>query len=470
MLLVGLHTIVILICLVEIIFALQDCHRRVIRLIVFSGIGLIHGLVPILTEPWQTRLNLPYEAHLEAAWFVVAGTLLLSLGANLASFFFHKPIANESATSFRILKSLEVQKPLRWFTVFAIAIGFITWVASVYFAGGTLLTATNEGRFALRGQGNTTLVTVALQFFALNYTAGFFAWFHHSKTFSSLSLAYTFGFSILIFFLSSGSRFAALAVVGGSLIGFLLSRTVSVKKLAAGFVLALILIFLTCVAIPLRHQMHNMSSKEIVQFVLSKDRLETLLTSDPLNYHDTCIQVLQAFPTQYDYVNAASYRRILFFPIPSSFAPILKPPDPNRKVAQALFGYEQAISIDWMHPPGLFGDLWINFWGWCSVTTFVAWGALLTVANYYLIWSPKVLLFLGPSLFATCILYLRGQPYTLGLNLLVSAVLITFLGQITGLRHALKKCSQRFLMNRSVYKVNFQQQAACRFINLSQFK
>ena len=108
----------------------------VIRLIVFSGIGLIHGLVPILTEPWQTRLNLPYEAHLEAAWFVVAGTLLLSLGANLASFFFHKPIANESATSFRILKSLEVQKPLRWFTVFAIAIGFITWVASVYFAGG----------------------------------------------------------------------------------------------------------------------------------------------------------------------------------------------------------------------------------------------------------------------------------------------------------------------------------------------
>ena len=103
MLLVGLHTIVILICLVEIIFALQDCHRRVIRLIVFSGIGLIHGLVPILTEPWQTRLNLPYEAHLEAAWFVVAGTLLLSLGANLASFFFHKPIANESATSFRIL-------------------------------------------------------------------------------------------------------------------------------------------------------------------------------------------------------------------------------------------------------------------------------------------------------------------------------------------------------------------------------
>ena len=98
MLLVGLHTIVILICLVEIIFALQDCHRRIIRLIVFSGIGLIHGLVPILTEPWQTRLNLPYEAHLEAAWFVVAGTLLLSLGANLASFFLHKPIANESAT------------------------------------------------------------------------------------------------------------------------------------------------------------------------------------------------------------------------------------------------------------------------------------------------------------------------------------------------------------------------------------
>ena len=94
MLLVGLHTIVILICLVEIIFALQDCHRRVIRLLVFSGIGLINGLVPILTEPWQTRLNLPYEAHLEAAWFVVAGTLLLSLGANLASFFFHKPIAN----------------------------------------------------------------------------------------------------------------------------------------------------------------------------------------------------------------------------------------------------------------------------------------------------------------------------------------------------------------------------------------
>ena len=144
--------------------------------------------------------------------------------------------------------------------------------------------------------------------------------------------------------------------------------------------------------------------------------------------------------------------------------------DPNRKVAQALFGYEQAISIDWMHPPGLFGDLWINFWGWWSLTAFVAWGALLTVANYYLIWSPIWLLFFGPSLSATALLYLRGQPYTLGLNLLVSAVLVTFLGQITGLRHALKKCSQRFLMNRSVYKVNFQQQAACRFINLSQFK
>ena len=62
--------------------------------------------------------------------------------------------------------------------------------------------------------------------------------------------------------------------------------------------------------------MHNMSSKEIVQFVLSKDRLEPLLTSDPLNYHDTCIQVLQAFPTQYDYVNAASYRRIFILPYP----------------------------------------------------------------------------------------------------------------------------------------------------------
>ena len=63
----------------------------------------------------------------------------------------------------------------------------------------------------------------------------FFAWFHHSKSFSSLSLAYTFVFSISIFFLSSGSRFAALAVLGGSLIGFLLSRTVSVKEISCWF-------------------------------------------------------------------------------------------------------------------------------------------------------------------------------------------------------------------------------------------
>jgi hypothetical protein len=192
------------------------------------------------------------------------------------------------------------------------------------------------------------------------------------------------------------------------------AHRISIQRLVTACIMFGVIGMLAVAMLPLRHRMHSMTPSEMVAFVFTPETYQNVLTQDPLNYHDHFVGIYAIFPKVEPYVDAASYRRLVFFFLPGERFAELKPKDPNRIVAVALFG-KKAIENNMMHPPGVFGDWYINFWGWEGVGLIVLQGAGLAWIGHRLASNPWFLIGLGPQVIYLCVIGLRGQPYTVGL-------------------------------------------------------
>ena len=393
-------------------------HTRFLKFLLFAGIGLIHGIVPAIAP--YSSVNATDEMRIQAAWFALVGTLALSLGWGLAERFMHRK--NQSLpTAAQILRQPHLRRRLEYLFFSAALIGAFAWPAYIYALGSTFGEYAEESRFAFRGSGNAILTWVLSGLMNLAFLPGFLGFFL-SPRHRLIGVCYAIAYAAMFYLVSSGTRGFPIGLLGAVLSGYVLHRPQSFTRLFWTGCSVGAMVFLMVGLLPLRWQMANLTLPEMGELLLSAETYEDMLVRDPLNYHEYLVEVMSYFPEHHEFVDAASYRRILFFYLPHSQFPDLKPKDPNRIVAQLLFDTD--LDMDWMHPPSIFGDAFINFEGWYGIGHLILVGLLLAwlsrTAHFHLLW----LMVLAPNLVYFTFIGIRGQPYTLAINSLTMTVYV----------------------------------------------
>lgn len=397
---------------------MKSMHTRFLRFLLFAGIGLIHGIVPAIAP--YSSVNATDEMRIQAACFALVGTLALSLGwAFVERMLLRK--THSLPTAAQILRQPHLRRRLEYLFFSAAVIGAVAWPAYIYALGSTFGEYAEESRFAFRGSGNALLTWVLSGLMNLAFLPGFLGFFL-SPRHRLMGVAYAIAYAAMFYLVSSGTRGFPIGLLGAVLSGYVLHRPQSFSRLFWMGCSVGAMVFLMVGLLPLRWQMANLTLPEMGELLISPETYEDMLVRDPLNYHEYLVEVMSYFPEYHDYVDGASYRRILFFYLPHSQFPDLKPKDPNRIVAQLLFDTD--LDMDWMHPPSIFGDAFINFEGWYGLIHLVLVGALLAwlskTIHVHLLW----LMVLAPNLVYFTFIGMRGQPYTLAINTLTMTVYV----------------------------------------------
>jgi len=430
-----IHILIACLCVWQCFIAFRVLQFQFAKFLLFSGIGLIHGIVPAIAP--YSSMNAGYDEQIEAACFALCGTLALSLGWFICEI---RTRTNnpQRASALHILKQATYQQKLEQLFLLSAVIGAIAWPGKIYAVGSTFSEYATEGRFVFRGSGNQLFAWLCSSLMNYAFLPGFLGFFL-SKRHRSIGIAYALCYALFYFLVTSGTRSFPIGIAGSVLCGFVLHRPQSVSRLAFLGFSGGALIILAVGMLPLRWQMSHLSYSEMGQFLLSYETYEDMLVRDPLNYHEYLVEVIDLFPEEHDYVHAASYQRILFFFLPHSKFPTLKPRDPNQIVAELLFDTKDTQG--WMHPPSLFGDSYINFYGWLGIGFLALEGFVLAWFARMIYLQPIWLLLLGPNLVHFSFIGLRGQPYTLAvysismlfyLAILMRTLNIPFLAGIRG--------------------------------------
>ena len=397
---------------------MKSLNRQLLRFLLFSGIGLIHGIVPAIAP--YSSVNATDEMRLNAAIFSLCGSIALALGW---SFYQRAQVRVVYAlpTPSQILSQPHLRKKLTYLFTISALIGAMSWPCHILSLGATFTEYAEESRFAFRGSGNALVVWFLSGLMNLALLPGFLGFFL-SRRHRMIGIAYALTFACIFYLVSSGTRSFPIGLIGSVLSGYVLHRAQSATRLVSMGCGVGAIVFLTVGLLPLRWRMADMSTTEMVEVLISAETYEDMLVRDPLNYHEYLVEVMSYFPTYHDFVHGASYRRILFFYLPHSMFPELKPKDPNRIVAQVLFDTD--LDVDWMHPPSIFGDAYINFSGWYGLIHLVLLGVFFAWISKVSLQHLICLMVFAPNLVYFTFIGIRGQPYTLALNTLCMAVYV----------------------------------------------
>lgn len=426
---------------------------RLLKALVFGIIGVVHGLVPVLASPWYVRTAEPYAIHLEAAQYALAGTLLLGLGWRLHGSLFRSLPAS---TTFDLIKQPQALRRLEALFIICAIGGVLAWMGGIFASGATLKSLLSAKRLEFRGEGNGLLGGLCGHLFCMAYVPGFLG-LQLKGRLRTAGVVYAVVFAVVLFLASKGTRAGAVGLLGSLIAGKIYAQRISLDKLLLTGAAISVIALLAVAAQPLRHRMSQLSYADMAGFLLSPEAYQDALEEDPLNYHEWFVSIVNIFPSARPFVNAASYRRILFFYLPGERFSSLKPRDPNRIVAEALFG-QLASDVDWMHPPGIFGDVYLNFWGWKGLPVFVVQGMFLCWLSRQLTYSPLYFLALGPQIMYLSLVGMRGQPYTIAITMLATLSVMFVICKL--LRIPLKNPRRRAAAARTLGRPQLRQVAA----------
>ncbi|MCA9080966.1 MAG: oligosaccharide repeat unit polymerase [Planctomycetaceae bacterium] len=406
----------------------QVLRRNLLRTLVFGCIGVVHGVVPCIGPAYFERTVDPYEVHLSAGIYALCGTLLLGFGWRL-----YELIASKRPyiPTFEVMREEWVQRRLNLLFLICMAGGFLAWIGNIYLSGQTLQSMLTSRRMEFRENHAGIVGGIMVHLFCMAYFPGFLAPFLKGR-YRIAGIAYAVVFAAALFIFSRGTRAQAIGMLGSLIGGTILAHRISAERLFATTTAMGLVALLAIGLVPLRYRMASMNYGEMVSFLASPEAYQDALRQDPLNYHDHFVGIYNLFPEFVPYVDGASYRRLMFFYLPGARFPQLKPPDPNRDVAKALFG-KAAEKTDWMHPPGVFGDIWINFHGWNGLPLMILQGMFLAWLNRRMISNPWFFIALGPQTLYLSLVGIRGQPYTIGLAMLITLSLTYVLMRLLGL-------------------------------------
>lgn len=422
-----IHILVCLVCGFECVVAMQRASAQVGRLVMFAPIGLIHGVVPLLAPPegW------PREDLEMAAQMALLGVVAFSVGWRWYERSSALDFGNALAPGLALrLQDPLIQRALGRLCIASAVLGVLAWLGSMITTAGSISAAWNAGRFEYRGSGNVTLaVLLSHGQMSLTLLPGFLCFFL-SRRYRVFGTVFTLTMAILLYVGTQGARGTSIGLVVGLGIGYALTHRVGKVQIAVALLGGTVLMLLASGLYEARKVMSDVSVAELVRILTTSSTYEGMLTRDPLNYHDVLVAAVYHFPSHHEFLDGATYRRLLVFFVPRSYAPWLKPPDTNLIFASVVTGLDEGVTI----PPTIMGDGYINFWGWPGVIlTGVLNGWLFSMVTHRMRGNILWFLGIGGTFGRVSVMSIRGQPYEIVTGL-VSAILLTgVLGYLVGL-------------------------------------
>lgn len=400
----------------------------------FAGIGLIYGLVPIISVGTNYY---PDESGslIKAALVVVVGLLSLSAGFHLTQ---RSTQEWSSGLSPKLISWVVVEQNrrllIRFFYiagVFGILCLLLRWTLMAGSISGIFSMARFEGRF----EGG--VLGVALRHGAgLAYIPAFIGIFISRKHFA-IGLVYAVVVALLIFLVSKGSRAMPMGVLAAPLFSYIITQRISLRRFGMVTAIAAVIVFASVGAYEVRKVMQKSSYTEIVHQFISLETYAEATDRDPLNYNQVLIAAVKYFPSEHPYLHGAAYRRLLFFYIPSTpITQILKPADSHVIFAVVVGGSKKHSNLTTI-PPSIFGEPYINLYGFpgvvlvmCLTGVFISWIARKIADNLL------VCFLIGPHAVGASIASLRGQTYEVATTLLSALIIGGLVFYVAGYRRA----------------------------------
>ncbi|QDV55215.1 O-antigen polymerase [Rosistilla oblonga] len=402
-----LHLFIFVFCAVAAGARARFIQHNLFSVLVFAGIGVIHGLVPLLRHTWLRFPETP-EAF-AAALYCAVGLPVFVMGWIWGQ----KACKQELQTSLvagQIRDKSPLFKLVFWICVTAATTAFFLrlWVMGI-----SISDALHGGRFEFRFSGGPIAAMVSYGCL-LSMIPGFLGFLINRK-YALFGVIFCIAFTTLVFVVSRGSRGLPLGILGSGLVGFLISRPrIKTLNLAIVSFVTIAILSLAISLYEIRKQLATSTATEIGQLLISGDAYADLLTRDPLNYHQMFVQVCKMVPTQADYTPLATQRRILFFFVPHSRFPELKPEDVNATIGHQVFMLPKNAVVT--IPPTIPGDAYINFCGYPGIVYLLALGWAIGATISLSQRSYSLYLSATPCYLYYVMMGIRGQPYELFLE------------------------------------------------------
>jgi hypothetical protein len=402
-----LHALVVLFCAYEVLRGLANSRGQAPNIIMFATLGIIHGVVPILTPRslmWGTASDASVTL---AALAALLGIVMFSVGWRIYER--SRPDwAGLSPGLQALLDSATGQRLLRRFFWVSMAVGVGAWLAHMVVVAGSVEAAFEAGRFEHRAGPYMYFNAVMTHIIHLMVIPGFLGFFL-PRRYRLIGIVFTLMMAAAILIQSKGSRGFPMGMMGALVLAYALRHRLTPHRfglLAAG---AAAVFMLAIGMYEVRKVMARATLGEMADMVLSAETYQGALTRDPLSYHQMLVAAVEHFPRDHGFLNGATYGRLLVFYLPRKHFAWLKPPDTHNTFASVIL-HDQATLTTIM--PTIMGDGYINFWGLPGVVIIMVLnGMLFAFAVRKMRENVLWFLVVGPAFAWFALMAVRGSPY-----------------------------------------------------------
>jgi len=432
------------VCALECISALADLRGRFGKLLMFSALGVVHGIVPAVTAAEMYLASSSTRSRLHAAGLAFVGVLLFSAGWRWYEAHRAK-LRGLSPRLLAILDSPEGQTVLRRLFWSCAVLGVLGWVVSVMAVGSSVTEVFYRARFLYRGSEETYLEAIAQYFIALATLPGFLCFFL-PRGYRPLGVAFALSMALVLFLASQGTRGDSLGLVGALMMGYCLRHRAAVHRVLIVGAAVGIFLLLTVSLYEVRKTMSRQTVGEMLAAVASPETYQGALMRDPLNYHELLVAAVENFPERHPFLNGATYRRFFVFFLPRSYFPAIKPADPNMVFAEVIDPYSASRLTT--VPPTMMGDGYINFWGWPGILIMLVNGLVFGYVNWKVRTNVLWFMAIGAMFVRLGVVSVRGQPYEIFLMGVWMLLAVWTLGRLCGFsfRGAAARVEDSFLL------------------------
>ncbi len=401
-------TCIVLICGVivwKLVYHLDCCFGE---FAFFGSFGLIFGIAPIMQSADSYANEFGLGARTEAAWYSLAGLMMLVAGFALAK----RPLAQLAQKKRALLEQVcdpRTQRLLVKLFWLSIGITLFGQLLMMYTKGISLMDLLHSSRFAHRFNNQGVLSVLSIHLTSFVYAPAFIGVFLNRR-YQLLTFAYVLLAGAAFFFVfAKGTRSIPLALIATVLVAASIRFKVSPKRVGYTALTGFVAIVLSIGLFELRQHQDSVSAIEGVNILLSASAYSGMWDRDPLGYSSNLVGAVATFPELHPYLNAATYRRMLVFFLQESRFPDLKPPDSNILFGLVVHGRPEELQVT--VPPSILGDVYINFWGWFGLPVLCLHGMLYCWLLQRMQTSLLAFLWIGPLTGRFLVLIHRGEPY-----------------------------------------------------------
>jgi hypothetical protein len=387
---------------------LKDFKHRFGKCTFFAAYGLIFGLAPMMQSSIAYVNEFGPAARTEAAYYSLAGLLMLFVGFSLTEWPASRLAVHAAALRQRLVLPPN-QRLLEYIFAASIVITAVAQLLLMYAKGITVGDLLAGGRFEYRfnDRGFGSVLAVHLTSFA--YVPAFVGVFLNRRYRLLTYLYVLIASGVFYFIFSKGTRSIPLSLAMTLLVAFSIRYRFTARHVLYAGAAAVAFLALAIGLSETRQHLNSMSWFDGLKLLLSAETYQQMWDRDPLNYGTNLVGAIAVFPQDYPYLCGATYRRMPVFFLRESQFPDLKPPDTN--VLFGLIVHNRPQELEVTAPPSILGDVYINFWGWWGLPFLclhgILYGWLLRIMRTHLFGF----LWVGPLSGRFLTLIHRGEPY-----------------------------------------------------------